>query len=258
MHRYRPDIDGLRAIAVLPVVLFHAEIPGFSGGFVGVDIFFVISGYLITSIIVNDIWSRKFSILSFYERRIRRIFPAFFVMIAILTVVGALFLIPSELKDLGSSTFAATLFLSNMLFWYKSGYFDAPSELNPLLHTWSLGVEEQFYLGFPLVAEDSGNEKNVARDSPVSHLLTWFKRLHGHLVEESYIFFHCNSRMGIVVRIAFGRFAERCDRKTCSERYAFSRWLTIDCLVGLHFFAIYVFSRTSTLYSQALAQFSLF
>jgi peptidoglycan/LPS O-acetylase OafA/YrhL len=147
---HRLDIDGLRATAVVPVVLFHARVPGFGGGFVGVDIFFVISGYLITSIIAKEISSGDFSILSFYGRRIRRIFPAFFVMTAFSAVAGVLLLLPSELSNLGSSIVAATFFVSNMLFWQKSGYFGLRSELEPLLHTWSLGIEEQFYLGFPL------------------------------------------------------------------------------------------------------------
>jgi peptidoglycan/LPS O-acetylase OafA/YrhL len=148
--KYRPDIDGLRAIAVLPVVFFHTDVPGFGGGYVGVDIFFVISGFLITSIILNDLQSGDFSIARFYERRIRRIFPALFPVILFTAVVGAVLFQAPAFKELGLSMAATTLFFSNILFWSQSGYFDTPSLQKPLLHTWSLAVEEQFYIFFPL------------------------------------------------------------------------------------------------------------
>jgi len=148
---YRPDIDGLRAIAVLPVLLFHFHIKLFSGGFVGVDIFFVISGYLITQIIYGDLKRDRFSLVTFYERRIRRIFPALFVVLAVTTLVAFIVLLPPEVEDYGKSLMAATVSFSNIYFWSQSGYFDAPASLKPLLHTWSLGVEEQFYLLFPLL-----------------------------------------------------------------------------------------------------------
>jgi peptidoglycan/LPS O-acetylase OafA/YrhL len=149
--KYRADIDGLRALAVLAVVFFHADVELFSGGFVGVDIFFVISGYLITGIIAGEIRSGQFSLLRFYERRIRRIFPALFTMIACTTVAATFLFMPAELKDYSQSLAAAALSLSNLLFWAESGYFDAPAELKPLLHTWSLAVEEQFYFLLPLL-----------------------------------------------------------------------------------------------------------
>jgi len=148
--QYRADIDGLRAIAVLAVLLFHTEVPGFSGGFVGVDIFFVISGFLITSIILKEINAGTFSIANFYERRIRRIFPALFPVILFSLAVGAYLFDYKAFKDLGQSITATTLFSSNILFWRESGYFAAPSLQKPLLHTWSLAVEEQFYIFFPL------------------------------------------------------------------------------------------------------------
>lgn len=147
---YRHDIDGLRAIAVLAVIFYHTRVPGFSGGFVGVDVFFVISGYLITSIILNDIREEKFSIARFYERRIRRIFPALFPVIAFVIIVGAYLFDNDAFKHLGRSTLATTLFYSNLLFLKESGYFAAPSLEKPLLHTWSLAVEEQFYILFPM------------------------------------------------------------------------------------------------------------
>lgn len=148
---YRPDIDGLRALAVLPVVLFHAHVTGFDGGFVGVDVFFVISGYLITRLLVDDIEHQRFSLAHFYERRIRRIFPALFVALATATALGWFLLLPDELRRFGASLVSTSLFASNFLFWLEGGYFEAPAETKPLLHTWSLAVEEQFYLVFPLL-----------------------------------------------------------------------------------------------------------
>ncbi|MFO1393252.1 MAG: acyltransferase family protein [Steroidobacteraceae bacterium] len=149
MH-YRPDIDGLRAIAVLSVLAFHIKFRWMSGGFVGVDVFFVISGYLISSILFNEIEQSRFSVLGFYERRIRRIFPALFAMLAVVSMLAVVFLLPAELMSYGRSMFAATLSASNFYFWQHSGYFDSPISY-PLLHTWSLAVEEQFYILFPLL-----------------------------------------------------------------------------------------------------------
>src|SRR6185369_17235236 len=143
---YRADIDGLRAVAIVPVVLFHAGVAGFSGGFVGVDVFFVISGFLITSLIRADMADGRFTLARFYERRIRRIFPALFAVIFACEIAGALLLMPEDLAAFGRSAAATALFASNVLFWRESGYFAAPSELKPLLHTWSLAIEEQFYI----------------------------------------------------------------------------------------------------------------
>lgn len=147
---YRPDIDGLRAVAVIPVVLFHSELGLFPGGYVGVDIFFVISGYLISTILLNDISRNQYSIVKFYERRIRRIFPALFLVLLVSTIVAFLILLPVELDKFGSGLFAATFFYSNYYFMFDTGYFAEPAETNPLLHLWSLAVEEQFYIVFPV------------------------------------------------------------------------------------------------------------
>ena len=147
---YRTDIDGLRAIAVIAVVLFHAQL-GLTGGFVGVDIFFVISGFLITRILEKDLAAGRFSIMKFYERRMRRIFPAFFVMILCFGLLGMRFLPPDELKDMGKTIVAASAFLSNILFFRRAGYFAASSLSQPMLHTWTLSVEEQFYIFWPWV-----------------------------------------------------------------------------------------------------------
>lgn len=149
---YRPEIDGLRALAIIPVVLFHAGVVGFSGGFVGVDIFFVISGYLITSVILRDIAQHTFSLRTFYARRIRRLLPALFVFLTVTTIFAYLFLkYPGDLESYGASLFAQSLFLSNFYFSGLGDYFGTPVEVLPLLHTWSLSLEEQFYFIFPFL-----------------------------------------------------------------------------------------------------------
>ena len=147
---YRSEIDGLRALAVLPVIFFHAGFEWFSGGFVGVDVFFVISGYLITSLIIDDMNKGNFSLANFYERRARRLLPALFFMILITLPFAMYWLAPSDLKRFGQSLSAISIFLSNILFWTEGGYFETASELKPLIHTWSLAVEEQYYILFPL------------------------------------------------------------------------------------------------------------
>ena len=148
--KYRTDIDGLRAVAVAAVILDHLGIPGFSGGFVGVDVFFAISGYLIASIILHDVEDRRFSILRFYVRRVRRILPALFVVMAVTTPIAFWLLLPGELRAFSQSLAGAALFSSNFIFWHQAGYFAAQSSTKPLLHTWSLGIEEQFYILFPI------------------------------------------------------------------------------------------------------------
>ena len=149
-RRYRADIDGLRAVAIVPVVLYHGGIAGFSGGFVGVDVFFVISGFLITSFILTEMDRGGFSLRSFYLRRIRRIFPALFLIVAFCSAIGWFLLTPNDYRRLGESIFAATFFSSNVLFWLELGYFATPIAQHPLLHTWSLGIEEQFYIAYPI------------------------------------------------------------------------------------------------------------
>lgn len=151
MSKYREDIDGLRSIAVLPVVLFHAGVPGAAGGYVGVDVFFVISGFLITGLLQEDIRNGRYSLVDFYERRIRRIFPALFFLLFCVLVAGAVFFLPDDFKILARTALGALFFASNIVLWRTDDYFATDSELNPLLHTWSLGVEEQFYIFVPVL-----------------------------------------------------------------------------------------------------------
>ncbi len=148
---YRPEVDGLRAVAVIPVVLFHAGLPLFRGGFVGVDIFFVISGYLITRILAGETERGDFSFMRFYERRARRILPALFTVLACCAATSWLILTPEEMKIFSESAGAVALFVSNMYLMRSSGYFLPSAELMPLLHTWSLAVEEQFYIVMPFI-----------------------------------------------------------------------------------------------------------
>src|SRR6202045_2993033 len=147
---YREDIGWLRAIAVLSVVAFHFETPGVHGGFVGVDIFFVISGYLITGIIQAEVKEGGFSFARFYERRVRRLLPALYAMVALAAIPSFHYLLTSERAEFFRSVAAVVTFPSNFFFWLQSGYFDHAAVEKPLLHTWSLAVEEQFYLGLPL------------------------------------------------------------------------------------------------------------
>jgi peptidoglycan/LPS O-acetylase OafA/YrhL len=148
---FRPDIEGLRALAILPILANHAGIPGFAGGFVGVDIFFVISGYLITRIIMRDRAEGRYSLAEFYRRRALRIFPALFVLLPVVTIVALLAMAPSELVTFSRSVIATTFFASNFHFLADTGYFTPAAATRPLLHTWSLAIEEQFYIFWPLV-----------------------------------------------------------------------------------------------------------
>lgn len=149
--RYKPAVDGLRAIAIVLVLLFHAQPNWLSGGYIGVDVFFVISGYLITSLIIDEHSQGRFAITSFYARRARRILPSLFLVVLITIALGMLLFLPRQLSELGSSVVATMLFASNVYFSRIQNYFLDHTELRPLLHTWSLAVEEQFYIFFPIV-----------------------------------------------------------------------------------------------------------
>jgi peptidoglycan/LPS O-acetylase OafA/YrhL len=148
--KYRAEIDGLRALAIVPVVLYHAGFPAFGGGYVGVDVFFVISGYLITTIIADELAQGRFSLWHFYERRARRILPALFLVILTSLPFCWLWLMPRDLETFTKSVLAVVTFTSNFYFRTNTGYFETTAEFQPLLHTWSLAVEEQYYIFFPL------------------------------------------------------------------------------------------------------------
>ncbi len=149
--QYRPDIDGLRAIAVLAVIAFHAFPDYFKGGFIGVDIFFVISGFLISNILLKEMVQKKFSLIDFYTRRIKRIFPALLLVLIACLLYGWLLLLPNEFAQLGKHILSATGFITNFTLYQEIGYFNSRAELKPLLHLWSLGIEEQFYIIWPLL-----------------------------------------------------------------------------------------------------------
>jgi peptidoglycan/LPS O-acetylase OafA/YrhL len=148
---YRPDIDGLRAVAVLSVLGFHAFPSLLPGGFIGVDVFFVISGFLITSILYVEMHRGRFSLIGFYARRILRIFPALFLVLLACLLVGWYTLLADEYKQLGKHIASGAGFIANLTLWFEAGYFDRASEVKPLLHLWSLGIEEQFYIVWPLL-----------------------------------------------------------------------------------------------------------
>lgn len=148
---YRPDIDGLRAVAVSAIIAFHLAPKTLTGGYLGVDVFFVLSGYLITSIVWNEISAERFVLVKFYEKRIRRIMPALLVVLAVTSVVASLILLPADLMSYGKSMLATLAFMANIYFWRDTNYFARGAEEKPLLHLWSLGVEEQFYVFFPLL-----------------------------------------------------------------------------------------------------------
>lgn len=149
--KYRPDIDGLRALAVLLVVIYHGFPKMLPGGFIGVDVFFIISGFLITTIIQESLREKSFSFIQFYIRRARRLFPALIVTLSVCTLVAWFVLLPDEFKLLGKHLASGTIFISNYMLMRESGYFDVQSDTKPLLHLWSLGIEEQFYLIWPLL-----------------------------------------------------------------------------------------------------------
>ena len=179
---YRRDIDGLRALAILPVLAFHSNIPGFSGGFVGVDLFFVISGFLITGIVAREVDSGTFSLVRFYERRARRILPALLVMIAAVLVLAACLYLPDDFNSVPRSALMTLFFLANVWFFTKTGYFGGPAETMPLLHCWSLAVEEQFYVVFPLllwICARFGQKRRwqiIALIAATSFALAWWKQ----------------------------------------------------------------------------------
>lgn len=148
---YRPDIDGLRAVAVLGVLVYHAFPQWLPGGFAGVDVFFVISGFLITRILLISLSTQRFSLKDFYIRRILRLFPVLLVVLLFTLIAGAFVFLPADYAQLGMNTLGGAAFVANLLLANDTGYFASDSAFNPVLHLWSLGIEEQFYLVWPLM-----------------------------------------------------------------------------------------------------------
>ena len=149
--QYRSEIDGLRALAIIPVILYHYDIKFFDWGFIGVDVFFVISGYLITSIILREISKSSFSLIGFYERRAKRIFPAFFFTILVTLIASFIIMSPLDFQHFMRTVTASSIFSANLFFWHQTGYFEPSAHLTPLIHIWSLSLEEQFYIVWPLI-----------------------------------------------------------------------------------------------------------
>jgi peptidoglycan/LPS O-acetylase OafA/YrhL len=213
---YRREIDGLRTLAVVPVILFHAGFQTFSGGFVGVDVFFVISGYLITSIILAEKQAGIFSLISFYERRARRILPALFVVMFACLPFAWMWLLPAEMNSFSQSIVAVSVFSSNIFYYLKTNYFDTAAEQSPLIHTWSLAVEEQYYLFFPiflLLTWRSGKQWTVAMLAVIA-MLSLAVAQWGSLTHPAFTFFLLPTRgweLLVGALVAFFLFARESD-----------------------------------------------
>ena len=195
---YRPDIDGLRAVAVLPVVLFHVFPRYLPGGFVGVDIFFVISGFLISSIIFEQLKAGTFSIVEFYARRVRRLFPALMIVLAAVFTVGWWLQFPEEFQRTGQQIVASAGFIANIYFWQHSNYFAPAANTYPLLHIWSLGVEEQFYVAWPLALLVLARRPEIHRTDDRSHIF-WITCTQHHISWACCVLPTLHTRLGIDV-----------------------------------------------------------
>jgi len=239
---YRKEIDGLRAIAVLPVIFFHAGFPAFSGGFVGVDIFFVISGYLITSIIIQKQNEGTFSLIDFYERRTRRILPVLFFVMMCCIPFAWIWMMPSEFISFGKSLIATSIFLSNFHFLSESGYFAQNIELNPLLHTWSLAVEEQYYLLFPLfiVCTWTFGKKWIFFLLCLAFILSLSFTYWGAIYKPHANFYLLPSR---VWELLLGVFAAFFLYGKNDKQHLFSKWIDeFLCLTGLFLISYSIFT----------------
>jgi peptidoglycan/LPS O-acetylase OafA/YrhL len=235
---YRPDIDGLRAVAVLSVVIFHAFPNALPGGFTGVDIFFVISGYLISGIIYSSLDAEKFSFFEFYERRIRRIFPALILTLIMVIGAGYYYLLIDEFEELGKHVAASGVFIQNIVFLKESGYFDKASDLKPLLHLWSLAVEEQFYIFFPpIIILLWRIKKNLPLILSVVIVISFIANLWVSQKNIEAAFFLTNYRCwellagSLLALIKFTKSGNRCFSNVCSM-IGFS--LIIFCMIALN------------------------
>lgn len=241
--RYRAEIDGLRAVAVIPVILFHAGFKTFSGGFVGVDIFFVISGYLITSIILSEMEEGKFSLLNFYERRARRILPALFFVMLVCLPFAWLWLVPADMMGFSQSLAAVSAFASNVLFWRTSGYFETAAELKPLLHTWSLAVEEQYYLLFPLFLIGAWRlgKRSILSLLVVAAIMSLAAAEWGSVKRPTASFYLLPTRGWELLIGVFVAFYYSNNRKQDFSRWVDQAWSTIGLMLLLY--AIFVFDH---------------
>lgn len=249
MKHYRAEIDGLRAVAVIPVVLFHAGFSWIGGGYAGVDVFFVISGYLITTILYTEIRSGSFSILGFYERRARRIIPAL-ALICVASILPAWILMrPEELEAFAKSLIGVAIYASNVSFLLDQGYFEESAELIPLLHTWSLGVEEQFYIIFPffllVLLKKNADRANIALVLVISlsvSLSIWATNIQSQPTTTSSAFFLLHTRaweLGIGALVAMGH----AQRRDCFSK----RWVNeVMSLVGIALIIFSFFAYTPT------------
>jgi peptidoglycan/LPS O-acetylase OafA/YrhL len=228
--KYRPDVDALRAVAVIMVLFYHAGL-GFPGGFIGVDIFFVISGYLITGLILKSQSNGTFSVVKFFERRIRRIVPAAALMVVGVLIAGYFLLLPSDYEDLAKSAIAQQFMFSNIYFWESTGYFAEPAESKPLLHTWSLAIEEQFYLGYPfvLVVLNRYQRQNVGRYLLVLAILSLAGSHYGVMHHRSATFYLLPTRAWELLIGGLICFAPNSSRISQRLRSCIS-WL---CLAGI-------------------------
>jgi peptidoglycan/LPS O-acetylase OafA/YrhL len=244
--KYRAEIDGLRALAVVPVILFHAGFELFSGGFVGVDVFFVISGYLITTILIEDIENKRFSIVNFYERRARRILPALYLVMVCTFIAGFILWSPYDLKNISQSIVATVLFSNNILL-IKEGndYFGALNsvwDVNPLIHTWSLAVEEQFYLIFPLVLLTL-NYLKIKRNLLIFCVVTvciFTYSLTSYSANEKFVFYATHTRawqllLGAACALAIFN----------NNRFLESSYASLLAITGLLFILISIFGLAS-------------
>ena len=235
---YRKDIDGIRGIAVLAVVLYHANIELFSGGYLGVDIFFVISGYLITQIINNELKSKRFNLILFYERRIRRIIPILYLVILLLIPLVIINFVPADGRNFFESVFSITALSSNFLFWLEEGeYFTRDNSLKPLLHTWSLSVEMQFYLFFPLLLLFlKKNKKKELNIIIFFTLISMFLSFWMSKTNKDANFYLIFSRIWEIMAGVICYYLMQKSKKTIEGKYNETITLFAICLIFLSFF----------------------
>lgn len=236
---YRPEIDGIRAIAVLSVIFYHAGFGVFSGGYLGVDIFFVLSGYLISTILLNEINSGNFSLVNFYERRARRILPMLFFITVLCIPFAWFWLLPADFKSFSQSVVAITFYLSNIFFWKTTDYFSTYVDLKPLIHTWSLAIEEQFYLIFPFcllfISKLKNRWKYITLAVCITVGLLFAHRLSLNDPKTSFYFLHTRAwelMVGAFVALHLGNISE----KTLGRFF-----LNLFCIIGLLLVIIPIF-----------------